>query len=176
MSGPYESSVPVVRTDRLTLRGYEPGDAEKVRQDLLADPRVAKGFVVIPPPTLDEAQRGIGRTLTHWAREGFGIWAVTDTSDGTLLGQCGLRRTDMLTDPELVYALARRHWGRGYASEAVQAALRFGFEQAALDQVTAVVRPENIRSQRVLDRSGFAPECTMDWLGVTVIRYGISRR
>ena len=57
---------------------------------------------------------------------------------------------------EVGYHLARAFWGRGYATEAARACLRYGFEQLKLERIVAVVRPENVASRRVLEKSGLS--------------------
>ena len=56
---------------------------------------------------------------------------------------------------ELGYFLAREHWGRGYATEAVGLALRYAFEWLNLRKVCARVYEPNVASIRVLEKNGF---------------------
>jgi len=55
---------------------------------------------------------------------------------------------------EVGYHLARAFWGRGYATEAARACVRFGFEQLNLERIVAVVQPANVASRRVLEKCG----------------------
>ncbi len=67
---------------------------------------------------------------------------------------CGLKR---LADDQVVlgYRFFRRHWGKGYATEASRAALGFGFGELALPRVVALVAEENVASLRVMQKLGF---------------------
>lgn len=53
-----------------------------------------------------------------WARRGFGIWLLTDTADGRLIGHCGLGYLPDTDEVEIDYALAQDTWGHGYATTA----------------------------------------------------------
>jgi ribosomal-protein-alanine N-acetyltransferase len=50
--------------------------------------------------------------------------------------------------------LARARWGRGYATEAATAMLRFGFDQLGLHKIMATCDPDNTTSARVLTKIG----------------------
>jgi ribosomal-protein-alanine N-acetyltransferase len=56
------------------------------------------------------------------------------------------------------YAYNRLYWGKGYATEAAQAVLQFGFDTLKLHRVGAKVLPHNIGSIRVLEKLGFQRE------------------
>jgi RimJ/RimL family protein N-acetyltransferase len=59
-------------------------------------------------------------------------------------------------DAELGYRLARRFWGRGYATEMSSALVRHGFEQLLLPRIVAFVDPEHLASARVLQKAGLS--------------------
>ena len=92
------------------------------------------------------------------------VWAVERRDDRRLMGSVGL-----ITDSarqygsarSLGYALGVDYWGQGYMTEAVRAVLRFGFEQMALDLISATCYPDNPASRRVLEKCGFAYEGTL---------------
>ncbi len=92
-------------------------------------------------------------------------WLIRLRADGTPIGTCGfhaLRSRDRRCD--IGYDLSPRHWGRGYMTEALSAALAFGFSELTLNRVGAIVHPENTASLRLLDRLGFLREGLLrDW-------------
>jgi ribosomal-protein-alanine N-acetyltransferase len=110
----------------------------------------------------------------HWPRHGYGIWAVTEKATGVFLGQAGLNHIDEIAETELDYALARDSWGRGLASEAAEAAVRFAFERAGLARLIGFVVPENVASRRVLEKLGFAFETETHYWGLDLVRYGLT--
>jgi [ribosomal protein S5]-alanine N-acetyltransferase len=78
-----------------------------------------------------------------------------------MIGTVGLLRFDLdHGHAEVGYEIARRHWGRGFAPEAVAAILRYGFTVLGLHRIEAGVLPENDASVRVLQKLGFVEEGT----------------
>lgn len=59
---------------------------------------------------------------------------------------------------ELGYVINRKYWGKGYTTQAVKEALRTGFTDLNIVRIEAFVHPQNISSQRVLEKSGFKRE------------------
>ena len=82
---------------------------------------------------------------------------------------------------ELGYALGSPHWGRGYATEAIAAALEHGFHAAKLNRIEADIDPRNSASARVLEKLGFRKEGYMPqrWLVhgqyADTVNYGLLR-
>ncbi|GDY55249.1 hypothetical protein SVIO_058720 [Streptomyces violaceusniger] len=60
-----------------------------------------------------------------------------------------------LTDADTDWTFARAHWGRGYATEAAQVVLRWGFGTLRLKQITAMIHRGNTASFAVAQRLGF---------------------
>jgi ribosomal-protein-alanine N-acetyltransferase len=59
---------------------------------------------------------------------------------------------------EIGYAISRRYWGQGLAVEAAQAMIAFGFRQMDLVRIEATCLPENMPSQRVMQKLGMQRE------------------
>ena len=85
--------------------------------------------------------------------------AVIERSSGALIGWAGLSVPDFLPEVlpavEVGWRFGPDHRGRGYATEAGTAALRWGFEDLGLDAVVSIFEPDNVASGRVMDRLGF---------------------
>jgi len=80
---------------------------------------------------------------------------VVERSTGRLIGWCGLGPLDFDgSEIEIYYGLSASHWGRGFTTEAAGALLRYGFETIVLTRITALVRPQNAASQRVIEKLG----------------------
>jgi len=105
----------------------------------------------------------------------IGFWRVEGRADGAFYGLGALIRMPDGEDIELAYRLARPAWGQGIASEAGAALLGYAFQTLALPQVVAVTYPENLASQRVLEKLGFARRGEVDYRGVRTAYYVISR-
>ncbi len=145
-----------IRTARLLLRPWRAGDRDGLAA-INADPRVMRH---IGGGVLDRAESDVlwGRLRRDWRDRGFAPWAVERVADGTLLGFCGLAvptfLPQVLPAVEIGWRLRRDAWGRGYATEAAQAALAAGWTSMGLAQVVAIVHPENERSLALAGRLG----------------------
>lgn len=94
----------------------------------------------------------------HWQEERprrkFQL-AITLRSNGQFLGNCGIRGTANKTwEAEIGYELDHRFWGQGYATEAAQALLTFGFNELHLHRIWAYCIADNVGSSRVLQKIG----------------------
>lgn len=66
---------------------------------------------------------------------------------------------------ELGYVLARKYWGNGFATEAVNLAIQNGFKDLVIERIEAFVDPVNVGSRRVLEKNGFIQEgCLKNWI------------
>ena len=112
-------AVPVLETPRLVLRGWRESDLAPFAA-LNDDPAVMEHF----PSRLTRAESDamVARIGDHFARHGFGLWAVEAPGSADFLGFVGLSipRFESHFTPcvEIGWRLAREHWGRGYAPEA----------------------------------------------------------
>ncbi len=76
---------------------------------------------------------------------------------------------------EIGYYLARSAWGKGYATELASGLIRYGFGALGLDQIVAVILPENVASGRVLEKAGLCHAGLTDYNGHAVELYAIDR-
>ena len=150
------ATVPTVETARLLLRGWRDDDVARIA-DILADAQVAT-FLFGGPLDLEEARAAVERRRMHWATAGVGYWAVELKETGALVGWAGLQPVhhfpEFAGETEVGWMLAHEAWGRGLATEAGAASLRFGFEDLALDRVYAFHLPANGRSEHVMEKLG----------------------
>jgi len=145
--------VTTLATARLTLRPWRDEDLAAFAA-LNADPEVMAYF----PATLDPAasNKVAGRVMAHFEAHGYGPWAVEIPGVTEFAGFVGLMcpAFDAHFTPcvEIGWRLSRATWGHGYATEAARAALRFGFDDAGLDEIVSMTVPANIRSRAVMER------------------------
>ena len=155
---------PFLRTDRLLLRPWREDDLEPFAA-LNADPAVMEHFA--SPLGRPESDAFVARIMAHFAREGFGFWAVEAPGVAPLVGLVGLARpafeAPFTPCVEIGWRLAREHWGKGYATEAARASLRYGFEQLSLDEIVAFTVPGNVRSRAVMERIGMTRSADDDF-------------
>jgi ribosomal-protein-alanine N-acetyltransferase len=144
---------PEIETDRLRLRSFTMGDLDDLHL-IFGDAEVMKHITGGKARSRAETKTGLRRTIEGWAARGFGFWAVSVKEQNTVLGYCGYMLLDGTPEIEIAYGIARAHWGKGFATEAARACLRYGFEEMKLDRIVAVVNPQNVSSQRVLGKLG----------------------
>ena len=148
---------PVVATARLVLRPFDEVDRAPFFV-LNTHPSVVESLG--SSPTQAESDDMIERYAAEMAREGWGLWAVGEAGDAgaRFVGMVGLHRVrpDIPCAPavEIGWRLHPDFWGHGYATEAAEAALRFGSEEAGLTEIVAFTTTRNTRSQAVMTRLG----------------------
>jgi RimJ/RimL family protein N-acetyltransferase len=156
--------VPELCTDRLRLRGWRLDDRVPYAA-LNADPVVAE-YLGGPLDRLGSDVLVDGYEA-HWARQGFGIWAVEVLDGAPCIGSVGLQRV-AATLPcapavEVAWRLARVAWGRGYATEGAHAALTYAFDVVGLEQVVAFTAVGNARSRAVMRKLGMTHDPAGDF-------------
>jgi len=107
----------------------------------------------------------LSASAAHWARHGFGPWALEGRREplrGRLIGFAGVAFPAFLPEiahrPELGWRLARDVWGRGLATEAATAALEDADRRVGLSELIAIIHPDNRRSTRVAAKLGMSLE------------------
>lgn len=92
--------------------------------------------------------------------DGLGFMAVVLKDGGATIGFCGLKpghgETPIAGELEAGWMIGRDHWGRGYAGEAVQAAIAWGWANTDAARVVAITARRNAKSRRVMEKLGFA--------------------
>jgi ribosomal-protein-alanine N-acetyltransferase len=169
-----EVIVPELETERLLLRHLTPDDLDEFGRRIFADPEVIRYLPRRDMTPRERAERAYRIFDENWSRHRYGGWLITDKLDGQPIGACDLDPEEP-SEVELGYSLATAYWGKGLATEAARAAVRFGFENAGLERIVAVVVPENTASSRLLERIGFVHEKKARRHGFDVVYYALRR-
>ena len=150
---------PVIETERLRLRPHQSDDfADCVA--MWSDPAVVRYTIGDPSPP----QRTWIRILAyrgHWALLSYGYWAVEEKASGRYVGELGFAdfKRDMVppidATPELGWVLAPQFHGKGYATEALGAAVAWGDNHFAQRRTICIIHPDNHRSFRVAEKLGY---------------------
>ncbi|OJH41889.1 GNAT family N-acetyltransferase [Cystobacter ferrugineus] len=142
------------RTPRLLLRPLGSGDEDAFHR-LLNDPHVRRYLCDDLPVSREMVQEHIAFSQRSFRERGFGLFSLFLVEQPeTFIGFTGLGRIDDGEEVELWYGLAPEHWGRGLATEAAEAMLRFGFEQLGMEELWAGADLDNAASFRVMERLG----------------------
>lgn len=166
--------IPTIETAHLVLRAWKAQDAGTWHA-ILQEEGILRYFPNPRPPQRERADEYIAHHLAHWERYRCGHWAVVTPGDGQIVGWSGLEYLPELRQTEVAYLLSKRVWGRGYATEAARAAVRYSFETAQLDQIIGLVHPGNAASVRVLEKCGMTLAGRLALWGMEMLRYRVSR-
>jgi RimJ/RimL family protein N-acetyltransferase len=152
-----ERNVPVLQTERLTLRAPRRSDAKAIAR-LANDRRVAANTARIPHPyTAEDAEQFIAAVNRQ---DGEATFVVT--LEGHVIGACGIDVRENAA--EIGYWLGAPYWSRGYATEAARAVIDHAFGDLGHAMLHAGARVSNPASRRVLEKCGF------QWTGVGLYR------
>jgi len=147
----------VLLTERLALRELLPSDLDFVAS-MLGDSDTMRFYP--RPYTREESAAWIDRQRRRYASDGHALWLVMLRESGEPVGQVGLVRqhVDGVTEDEVGYLIARRHWRQGFAAEAAKATRDHAFERLGRRRVISLIRPENLASQGVARKLGMSVE------------------
>jgi RimJ/RimL family protein N-acetyltransferase len=153
-----------LQTERLRLRRWRDVDREPFAA-MNRDPRVVEYL----PWRLsrEESDALVARIESHFARHGFGLWALEVVNIAPFAGFVGLSVPDFTARftpcVEIGWRLAAEHWDHGYATEGARAALAFAFDRLRLDEVVSFTVPGNVRSRRVMEKLGMTHDPADDF-------------
>lgn len=168
-----------MRTDRLVLRPLAIDDLED-----LAALHAEESFWRYPfgrGRSRSETESFLERTIERYDDPGLAVSAVVVADTGELAGWAGLSiptfLPEILPAVEAGWRLGERHRGRGFATEAGEAWVRYGFEELGLESIVSIYEPENLASGAVMRRLGFTleREATHPTLGVRLHVTSLSR-
>lgn len=150
---------PTLRTARLILDDFGPDDAAEL-QRLAGDRQIADTTLAIPHPyEMDHALAWIGNQRKESARGRAANFAIRRSAGSSVIGSAGLRDIDPEhLQAELGFWIGKEWWGKGYASEAAAAVIRFGFETLGLNRICAHHMLRNPAAGKVLQRVGMQRE------------------
>ncbi len=143
---------------RLVLREFRTSDWRYVHA-YASDPEVVQ-YMDWGPNKETETRAFVKRAITYQSskpRTHFEL-AITLKTTGELIGGCGIEKRPARKDGVIGYVLNKAHWRQGYATEATEALIEFGFTRLALHRIFALCDPQNVGSNRVLEKAGMTLE------------------
>ena len=155
----------VAETPRLRLQGWDDASKAEFARVTNTPAALAAAF-----GRLDSYQRDHGHTF----------WAVERTSDGALLGFCGLKRVNspggehLHGQVEIGWRFREDSWGEGYAKEAAIAAMDLAFNRFGAPYVVALTVPGNLPSLGLMKRLGMMRREDLDFSGAFAAGAGAS--
>lgn len=147
-----------IETQNLILRPIELSDFDRlfeIYNNRLVMKYIYDGALFSKEKTMSR----IHECIAHWEKYGFGLTIIIEKLTEKIIGYCVLRHFEdqhpkLDKKIEIGYILDQAFWNKGYATEAVKACLKIGFEKHHFDEILATILPENIASQRVIKKAG----------------------
>ncbi|MGK4005231.1 GNAT family N-acetyltransferase [Sorangium sp. So ce1036] len=163
---------PTLPTERLRLVAPE-GRHFEAFAAMHADLEMMKYIGDGRPLDRPSAWLHLAMLIGHWDLRGYGVWAVEEMGTGELIGRAGLLHPDGWPDAELNWMIKPSRAGRGLATEAARAVLRFAWTELGLSRLISLVRPGNAASIRVAEKLGGSLAETIEFMGgpMHVVRY-----
>lgn len=155
------------------MRGHRVEDFEACAA-MWADPKVTL-HISGRPFTGEETWTRLLRFVGHWQLLGFGYWAVEEKATGVFAGEVGFADYKRDLDPalsgkpEIGWVFASRFHRKGYATEAVQAAIAWGDEHFGAAETFCIIHPGNVASIRVAEKCGYRESQITEYKGQSVI-------
>ncbi len=149
--------IPTITTERLKLRPFEVTDARSI-QRLAGAEEIAATTLNIPHPYKRGMAEGWMRgQAADWHERTNLVLAITTENNG-LVGAISLKLEITHRRAELGYWIGVPFWNRGYATEAAEAMIFFGFNELSLNRIEAQFFGENVASGRVMQKIGMTYE------------------
>lgn len=103
----------------------------------------------------EEVFAWINKQMKAYKTDGYGLWAVIEKSSKQLIGQCGITKQQVQKETvlEVGYLFNNEYWHCGYASEASNACIDYGFQTLKAKRIYSIIRDTNIASMNVAKRN-----------------------
>lgn len=160
-----------LETDRLIIKLTSIEDFDNILA-LRSDPEVQK-YTTQPPAKRQDVQRFLDNVIPYQEKHGHGMASVFEKTTGQFIGQAGIFHIghyDLQPEIEIGYRFHKKYWGKGFATEATEALVAWGFEHLDIGTIVSFVETENLASRRVLEKCGFR------YVGLKKCYYGMLER
>lgn len=147
----------ILETERLILRQMERSDFHDLAE-ILKDPEVVYAYE--HDFSDQDVWDWLGRQKMRYEKYGFGLWAAVLKSTGEMVGQAGLtmQPCEGIEVLEIGYLLKKKHWHRGYATEAAAGCRDYAFDVLREKKVYSIIKSDNEPSMKVARRIGMEKE------------------
>lgn len=141
-----------IETPRLVIRPWTPEDRPEMAR-ITTNPEVMQ-YIHSGGLTDEQIDHNLARHARNLAEHGVCMGALVEKTSGRLVGIAGIQPLGTTPDFEIGWILERESWGKGYATEAGEAAMNHVLHTLARPRVVAIINPGNEPSKRVAGRIG----------------------
>jgi ribosomal-protein-alanine N-acetyltransferase len=152
-----------LNTNRLILRRFREDDAQMMFDNWAHDPEVTRYLTWPPHDSAETSKYVLSDWISRYAELDFYVWAITSKQDGDMpIGSISVvHKSDGIEMVHIGYCIGRAWWGNGITSEALDALIRFFFNEVRINRIEARHDPRNPNSGKVMRKCGMKYEGTM---------------
>jgi ribosomal-protein-alanine N-acetyltransferase len=159
-------------TERLFLYKLTEADTDSVAA-MRADADVMR--YIREPQKREEALNWIKLVSSRWESDKIGFCSVILKSTNQFIGWCGLWELKETSETEVGYAFFTEFWGKGFAVEASEPFLEYGFTELNQPKIVACANPNNLGSRRVMEKLGMKFDHIGLYYGRDLVHYSIKK-
>lgn len=148
-------NTPILETDRLLLRPLCIEDANNVFECWESDPDVAKYMFWCSHNEIEKTKEWITFELEQIPSDKWFRWAVVTKANHELIGTGLVYFEEEYNLFEIGYNFGKKHWGKGYATETMQAVVHFTKKDLGVRELVGRYAKENPASGSVMKKLGF---------------------
>jgi ribosomal-protein-alanine N-acetyltransferase len=153
------SGTQIVETERLILRKFDYADSEDMLRYWASDPYVQSMYSEPVYTTKKEVEGLLDKYISAYEKPDYYRWAIILKASNECIGQIAFFLVNSVNHfGEIEYCVGREFQRRGFATEATNAVIRFGFEKINFHKVQICHKRGNIASQGVIKKCGFIYE------------------
>ncbi|WP_394233874.1 GNAT family N-acetyltransferase [Niallia oryzisoli] len=157
--GNFLKEIPVLETERLLLRRIALEDLDDLFE-IFSNPEITHHMTWDVTKTKEETLNHFVKVVMDRHEKGQSVdWAIVHKESNKVIGNCAfIAWSEKHSRAEVGYVLNKQYWGRGYAAEALQGLIRFGFEVIGLNRIEGGCDRDNIGSENVMRKVGMKLE------------------
>ena len=145
--------MPKLETQRLLLNPFRTDELDELHQ-LFISPFIRKYLWDDLILSKEQTKETLEQSLTHFQQDRWGLWKIQEKGREEIIGFTGLWYFFEEAQPQLLYALAEEHTGKGLASEAALEIIRYAWEKLGYNYLIASMDEEHKVSQKLAKRIG----------------------
>ncbi len=145
-----------IETKRLILRKFEENDADEIFKNWISDPEVSKYMVWNNHKSIEETKRWLKRCIEKYKIIDSYNWGIELKENRELIGSISANKVENESNCyEIGYAIGRKYWGKGYATEALNRVVEYLMNEVGIRRILCRCAKENKASQKIICKAGF---------------------